>query len=135
MLNTPHKDLVRTVFALFLIAHGIAHFVGFGHAWRMLSPDPYPYRTTLVGTQLDVGDAGMRVLGVLWLVVGAGFIAVSGAALLRVNWWMAAAAVMALVSLVLCVLAWPDTSIGLALNVVVVGALFVVGRLSQLAES
>lgn len=135
MLNTPHKDLVRTGFALFLIAHGIAHFVGFGHAWRMLSPDPFPYRTTLAGARLDVGDAGMRVLGVLWLVVGASFIAVSGAALLRVNWWMAAAAVVAFASLILCVLEWPEASVGLALNAAIVGMLFVVGWLSQLAES
>lgn len=135
MLNTPHKDLIRATFALFLFAHGIAHFVGFGHAWRLLTPDPYVYRTTLFGSHLDVGDIGMRAMGVAWFVLGLAFIGVSGAALLRTPWWMAAAGAVATASLALCALQRPDASIGLALNAIIIVALLAVARLSQLAAS
>lgn len=135
MLNTPHKDLIRTVFALFLIAHGVAHFVGFGHAWRILSPDPLPYRTTLLGSHLDVGDAGMRIIGVLWLAVGLGFVAMSGAALLKSGWWMGATGVLAAVSLTLCALAQPDATVGLLLNAAIIAVLLLVAWLSMQAAS
>lgn len=135
MLNTPHKDLVRSVFALLLMAHGVAHFVGFGHAWRILSPDPFPYRTTLIGTHVNVGDAGMRVLGVLWLAVGVGFLAASGAALLKSGWWMGVTGVLAVLSLALCVLERPDADIGLVLNAGIIAVLLVVAWLSMEAAS
>jgi len=135
MLNTPHKDLIRATFALLLLAHGIAHFVGFGHAWRLLTPDPYVYRTTLFGSHLDVGDGGMRTLGVVWLILGLAFIGVSGAALLKTPWWMGAAGAVATASFVMCALQRPDASVGLALNAIIIVALLAVARLSQLAAS
>jgi hypothetical protein len=135
MFNTPHKDLIRTLFALVLLGHGVAHFVGFGHAWRLLTPDPIPYRTTLAGRYLDVGDEGIRAIGVLWLVVGLAFIVTSAAALLRLPWWMGLAGVVAGMSLLLCLLGWPDAYVGLVLNVLIIAALLLTGWLSISAAS
>lgn len=135
MLNPPYKDVVRTIFALLLLAHGVAHFVGFGHAWRILSPDPLPYRTTLVGSHLNVGDAGMRVIGVLWLGTGLGFVVASGAALLESGWWMGAAGVLAALSSMLCALERPDADTGLVLNAGIIAALLLAAWLSAQAAS
>lgn len=134
MVNTPHKDLIRTTFALLLVAHGIAHLVGFGHAWHLLSPDPLPTHASLFD-QIDIGDAGTRTLGLVWLVVGLAFIVSGGAALLKATWWMVSAATAATLSIVLCTLAQPDANVGLALDVLIVMALLVAGRVSLAGES
>lgn len=134
MVNTPHKDFVRSAFALLLIAHGVAHLIGFGHAWHLLSPDPLPARTTLFD-QIDIGEMGMRSLGVVWLVIGLAFIVSGGAALLRAVWWMVAAATAATLSIVICTLAQPDANVGLVLDILIVMAVLVAGRLSLYGES
>ena len=134
MVNTPHKDFIRTAFALLLVAHGVAHLVGFGHAWHLLSPDPLPIQTTLFD-RVDIGEAGMRSLGVVWLVIGLAFIVSGGAALLKAGWWMVAAATAATLSIVICTLAQPDANVGLALDVLIVMAVLFAGRVSLYGES
>lgn len=134
MVNTPHKDFIRTAFALLLVAHGVAHLVGFGHAWHLLSPDPLPVQTTLFD-RVDIGEAGMRSLGVVWLVIGLAFIVAGGAALLRAAWWMVGAATAATLSIVICTLAQPDANVGLVIDIAIVMAVLVAGRLSLYGES
>ena len=36
-------------FAAFLIAHGVAHLVGFVVPWKLVSTAEVPYRTTILG--------------------------------------------------------------------------------------
>lgn len=134
MVNTPHKDLIRTAFAFLLVAHGVAHLVGFGHAWHLISPDPLPPGTTLLD-EMEIGEAGTRALGVAWLVVGIAFVIAGGAALLKSAWWMLAAATAATLSIVLCTLAQPDANVGLAIDILIVMAVLVAGRVSLYGES
>jgi hypothetical protein len=110
------------LFAL-LVAHGIAHFVGFAVPWRLLASPEMPYKTTILHGRLDVGAVGIRVVGVLWLVTGATMIAAGAAWLIAwsdpVVWTLGALGA----SLVLCVAEWPLTRIGLAVNVAVLIAM------------
>ena len=110
---------VRVLFAAFLAAHGVAHLVGFLGAWGWLASAQVPHRTTILFGRVDLGEVGIRVFGVLWLLLAVGFlmggwgVAASQAGVAR---WLIA---MSSVSIAACILAWPDARIGVAVNAAV----------------
>ena len=115
--------VLRVAAAAILLAHGIAHLVGFVGSWR-LSPK-VPYTTTVFAGRLDVGTAGTRVLGVLWLLLAADFLLTAGAAMMGLPWWPRAALVAATGSLVMCVAAWPNGVIGAVIDAAIILAVVV----------
>ncbi len=114
--------------AILLLLHGFAHLVGFVGAWR-LSPT-VPYKTTVLNGRFDLGDGGIRVFGILWLLTALTFAVAAIGAFTRASWWGTLTLAVALFSSVLCVLAWPETRIGLLVNVVLI-ALVSLGALSR----
>ena len=110
---------MHIAFALFLFAHGVAHLVGFSAAWA-LSPAKIPHLTTVVGGRFQVGESGIRVVGVLWVIAAVAFAVVAVGAALNTGWWPRAAVPVAMGSLGLCVLGWPEAKIGVALNLGIV---------------
>jgi hypothetical protein len=109
---------MHIVFALFLFAHGIAHLVGFSAAWA-LSPTKIPHLTTVMGGRVDLGEDGIRVVGVMWLVAAVAFALVALGAAIQAPWWPRAALFVALASLAMCILGWPEARIGVALNIAI----------------
>ncbi len=107
---------MRLAFAFFLLIHGIAHLPGFVMPWRLATLTGMPYKTTLLNGAVDAGPAGARFIGLLWLIAGLGCIATAVAALRGVPRWPTLALGVLLLSLVLSVLGWPDSSMGLAIN-------------------
>lgn len=104
--------------ALFLFAHGVAHLVGFSAAWS-LSPAKIPHLTTVVAGRFDLGEGGIRTVGVMWLFAAIAFAVVAVGAGTRASWWPGAALVVSLASLALCVLGWPEAKVGVVLNLIV----------------
>jgi hypothetical protein len=111
---------VRVAFAVLLTLHGIAHLVGFLVAWGLLTSAEVPRRTTLFGSALDLGEAGLRVYGTGWLVLALGFVAAGVACLLGLPWWPTCSLAASGVSLAYGVASLPESRIGLAVNVVVI---------------
>ncbi|MGH7679428.1 MAG: hypothetical protein ACRENU_13235 [Gemmatimonadaceae bacterium] len=116
--------MIRIAFALFLLAHAIAHVPEFLVSWHMIANRPdLPYRTAIFGGAVHVGRAGMRVVGLLWLVAGFG-VAYAAIELMRnapVAWpaaWAAAA-----FSGIMTIVGWPDSRTGAVLNAVTFAAL------------
>ncbi len=102
------------VFALVLLFHGIAHMVGFVGSWQLASN--VPYKTTILAGNVDVGDTGVRALGVIWLALAVAFAVTAVAAFARFSWWPAAALLLSTISLLMCVVEWPQAQAGAALN-------------------
>ena len=120
---------MRSLFALLLIAHGIAHLVGFAVPFGLVANPDMSERTTVLNGALDVGETGAKVIGILWLALALGFCA-SGAAVFA-GWWDAVWVVrLAAISLVFCLVGWPDARLGLFVNLAIIGALFTIRRLS-----
>lgn len=118
---------MKILLAGLMILHGIAHGVGFMGAWR-LGKD-IPYKTTVLAGRLDLGDSGIRVMGVLWLLAGIAFVLAGVAAMMNRVEWTSFAFLITLVSFGLCVVELPEAKVGLALNVVLIVALLTVMRL------
>jgi hypothetical protein len=65
---------MRFALAALLMAHGVAHLVGFVVPWRLVASQEVAYRTTILASAIDVGDAGIRMLGIVWLLAAAAFV-------------------------------------------------------------
>ena len=120
---------MRVVLAALLVAHGVAHLVGFVVPWKLLSTVEVPYRTTILGGVTDVGDSGARAIGVVWLVAAVAFGLLAAAVLAGWNMRMWTFAMLSL-SIILCVVGWPEARIGLVVNAILLAALLAMPNLA-----
>ena len=107
---------MRFVLAFVLVAHGVAHLVGFVSSWKLATVAEVPYKTTIFSGRVDVGDAGIRVMGVLWLLAALAFLVAAIAVATETGWAVRFTLAAVIASLILCVVGWPDARIGVAVN-------------------
>lgn len=119
---------MRFLVAFLLLAHGIAHMVGFAAAWKLGNSPELPYKTTLFGGSVDIGDSGMRLMGIVWAGLAVTFAVAAVGLALRQPWWTMAAWWAIGFSIAICVLNWPEARIGLAFNGFLVVLLFLLAR-------
>jgi hypothetical protein len=103
--------------AVLLLAHGLAHVVGFVSAFGLMA-DKVPPMTTVFGGH--VADPWIRIVGASWAVVGIAFAVAAAAAIRRTEWWPRYTAIVALASLVLCAAGAPETRIGTIVNFAII---------------
>ena len=123
---------MRTAIALLMALHGIAHLPGFLNSWELVAMEEIPYHTTVLSGRLDLGDAGIRALGVLWLALAGVFVASAAGALAHGSWWLPWAMGAALVSLLLSAAEWPEARIGVGVNAGLIAALVIGAKLGWL---
>jgi hypothetical protein len=111
---------MHIVLAIFFIAHGIAHLIGFMAAWRLGEPGRTMHTTTVLGGRADLGERGMRAIGVLWVLCCLAFLAAAALVLLRRHESFATALGAATASGLLCLATLPQARIGLALDLLVI---------------
>jgi hypothetical protein len=123
---------MRIALSIVLIAHGVAHLVGFVVPWRLMAVPEMPYGTTILAGAIDIGDSGARALGALWLIAAVAFAVLGGALLagVSVRGWLFA---LLGLSLALCALGWPEARIGVAVNAVLLGVLLLMPQLATVA--
>ena len=107
-----------------LLVHGVAHLVGFVVPWKIVTSSEVPYRTTLLGA--DIGQAGVRALGLAWLLVSVLFVVLGASVLRHAAWHYEAILTLVGVSVVLCLLGLPESRPGLLANASI-GALLLLG--------
>lgn len=122
--------LTRYVLPITMLVHGLAHLPGLVTAWRLRPLPDFPYHTVLLRGRFDVGDAGMRVVGALWLIAAIGFGLAATAAFVGDPRWLPVGLVTAVLSSVLCVLEWPFARVGLWVNLVLLAGLAATARFS-----
>lgn len=109
---------MRFLLALLMAVHGIAHGVGFVVTWRLTEFQDMPHDTSLLSGTVDVGETGIRIVGVLWLLTGLVFLVAAAAAVLNASWWPTVTVVAAICSLPLSVAGWPESRLGVLVNVI-----------------
>ena len=108
---------MRFVLAILLVAHGVAHLVGVVSSWKLAVLPELPYKTVVLSGRVDVGDAGIRVMGVLWLLAALAFLVAAFAVATEAGWAVRFTRAAIVASLIVCVVGWPDARIGVAVNV------------------
>ena len=119
---------MRLILAGLMTLHGIAHLVGFAGAWQLAPAKEIPYKTTVLGGHLQLGDTGIRVMGVLWLFAAVAFVVAAGGAVFNVRWWTNAALIVTAVSLAMTIIEWPEARFGFVVNVAILAALLLLFR-------
>ena len=116
----------------FFVLHGLVHLLWFVVLWRITTVDGVPYSTTVLAHRIDVGDTGIRVVGLLWLVATLGWVAAGLGLIFLVPWWQGLTIAVALFSSALCILGLPEAKYGLLINLIVIALLFLGGRFQWL---
>jgi hypothetical protein len=113
-----------------LALHGIIHLIGFVVPWKLATFEGFPYATTALNGQVELGADGARILGLAWLVCAVGFVACSYAVWRRSRWAVPLTIVVAAASLVVCVLGLPAAVAGIPidLGILAVAAYLLVRR-------
>jgi hypothetical protein len=111
--------MFNRIAAVALALHGAIHLIGFVSPWRIASVEGFAYRTTVLGGAQDVGDAGVRLIGLVWLGLTVGFLTAGYGVWRRKAWAVGLTGVLAVVSLIVCVAGLPETAAGVAIDVVI----------------
>src|SRR3954451_18196685 len=80
-----HIGAMRIVFAVWFLAHGVAHLPGFLVCWQLRDSSGLPFHTTVLGDSVDIGTVGIRLIGVGWLLAAVAFAVLAAATILRVK--------------------------------------------------
>jgi hypothetical protein len=126
---------VRILVGLLFVVHGVSHGVGFVVPWKLATMAEEPYKTTLLAGAVDVGDLGVRVVGVLWLLAGLGYCLAAIGVFALLPWWRDLALWLTVASLVLCILGLPGAKIGIAVDVAILAFLLIERRYGWLAAA
>ncbi len=116
---------MHILLALILFGHGVAHLPGFLAFWKLATLKEMPYKTTILAGNVNVGDLGIRVVGVLWLATALAFAASSIGTGTRLPWWQPVTLITSVFSLLLCIVGWPDARFGLFINIALIAFLLV----------
>ncbi|MFA6033113.1 MAG: hypothetical protein WC889_09460 [Myxococcota bacterium] len=111
---------MKYALAAFLWLHGFCHLVGFVVPWKIAKLPEEPYKTTLFMGRVDVGDAGIRVVGILWLLVALAYGVCGAGVVMAKPWWIQATVFVSLFSLALSVAGLPGSKFGIPVNVALV---------------
>ena len=112
--------------AIFLLLHGLAHLVGF------LTPfglgGAAPIQSSMLAGRVAIGVVPMKALGILWLGGATAFTIAAFGVWHRAPWWPSFTFGTAVASLILCILSFPQSKIGIPINVALIIGLLMAHR-------
>jgi hypothetical protein len=126
--------LINVIAAIYFVVHGLIHLIGFVAFWQIAEIEEFKYTTTVLAGRLDIGDVGIRVLGVVWLVVAVALVIAGVAIFFSPPWWWSFTLVATVASLIVSLLGWPDAKFGVLANIIILVFLFVGPRLGWIAQ-
>ncbi len=109
--------------AIILIFHGLIHLMGTIVYMKLGSLEGFPYKTTILNGQIDLGANGMSLFGGLWALAALGFML--AALNLMLGWKVRQPLLVSvtLFSLVLTSLDWEIAFAGAIINLVILTVL------------
>ena len=114
--------MLRIVFALPLLGHGLAHLSGFLAAWTGANTG-FPDKPWIFSSAVYLNSPVGKVFGLLWLLSLTGLAGSGLGILLRQEWWPVLAMAGAILSLVVIVPWWqavpPGAWIGAAFDIII----------------
>ena len=111
--------IVTVIVAVVLIVHGLIHLMGTAVYVRHAQIKGLTYKTTLLNGRWDLGEGGIRIFGVLWVLPATGFVAAALALLAGWEWWKPVLVGVTLLSLVLTALDWSNAFMGAIVDIAI----------------
>jgi hypothetical protein len=111
--------VIARMAAALLALHGVIHLIGFVSPWRIAALEGFSYRTTVLGGAFDIGGDGARLIGLVWLGLTLGFLTAGYGVWRGKPWAVGLTGLLAIVSLIVCIVGFPETAAGAAIDVVI----------------
>ena len=108
---------MRIALVILLVLHGIAHMPGFLASWQLMTSQDVPYKTTILNGLIDLGDGGIKLFGLLWVVAMLAFLAAAWMLYIYADGAKSFAVGVVIFSLLVCIAGLPEARIGVAINV------------------
>jgi len=108
--------MIRRTAAVGLALHGLIHLIGLVSPWRIVTLEGFAYRTTVLGGAQDIGDVGVRLIGLAWLGLTFGFLAAGSGVWRGKPWAVGVTGALAVVSLIVSVAGLPETAADAAMT-------------------
>lgn len=127
--------MVRTlslVAAVVLFGHGLIHVMGTAVYAGHVELSGLPYKTTLLGGRWGVGETGIAVFGVLWLLPAAGFVIAAIELLMTGAVSVPLLFASSAMSLALISLDWSSAFAGAVVDLVILAVVVVASRAGAL---
>ena len=102
-----------------VVLHGLIHVMGFVAYWPLAKVAELPYKTVLLDGRWEVGAGGMRLYGLLWLVVTLGFLVSLAGLFAHQPWWRSVLVGTVAVSTAIISLDWAAAFRGAIINAVI----------------
>ena len=115
--RSAESGFMARAFAVFFALHGVVHVIGFMVPWKLGGPRSVEYSTSLFNRSLEVGDVGVKLVGLIWLATALAFLAVAVLLWRRHAWALRLTIALLAVSLGLCIAGLPGSIMGLAIDV------------------
>jgi hypothetical protein len=117
------SKVIRSIVYVFIILHGLAHLMATSVYWQLTESPDLVYDTAVLGGRVDLGENGIWLYGLLWLIAGLGT-ALAGIALFtRAAWAKPLLLAVTVFSLALCVLVIEAAKVGILINLAILAAL------------
>jgi hypothetical protein len=102
--------------AVLIAIHGLIHLLGFVAYWPLGEIAELPYKTTLLDGRFHLGQTGMRLFSIFWLLAAVGLVGSAISLVADRSWWLPLMLAAVLVSLVITVLDWSNAFRGTLLS-------------------
>jgi hypothetical protein len=111
--------LLRFLAGVFFILHGIVFPILGASYFKLYTIPGFPDGTYVFWHRFDVGETGIRIVGVIWMLSGVLWVLSGIGLLFLTNWWVGFTIATALVTLIPCILTLPDGKYGTLINLVI----------------
>jgi hypothetical protein len=117
------SQVIRSIVYVFIILHGMAHLIATSVYWQLTESPELVYGTTVLGGRVDLGETGIWLYGLLWLVAGLGTAFAGIVLFTRAPWAKPLLLMITVFSLALCVLVFEAAKIGFFINIAILAVL------------
>jgi hypothetical protein len=124
--------MLPILIAIGLMLHGLIHLIGFVVNWQIVTIKDISYSTTVLAGKINLGDGGIRIVGVLWLLATIGYVVAGVGLLMLAPSWLGLTLWVTGFSLVLCILGWPEAQFGVYIDLIILAYLLFGGQLGWL---
>ena len=112
--------MIRIILSIVLLIHGLIHLLGFIVPWRLAEIKDLQYKTTVLAGKIDMGESGMKIIGILWLLTALAYVITVFGIFTLAPWWQTFTLWVTVVSLLITVLGIPDSVFGAVINVLII---------------
>jgi len=121
-------QFLRKPIGVFVVLHGVAHLLATSVYWKLNESEELVYQTTILGGRLDLGETGIWIFGLIWLIAGL-LTAVAGVGVLRQSAWARPLLLgVTLFSLAICLLVVESARIGVLVNLAILALIATRGQ-------